>query len=193
MNKNKSWLIFFLGLVIGGAFIYFISNSQHNIVSNNPLPNSDSSNTNGNNKEVYNYPLKSIYHEKLNGEYSNKFTCSSIVNNILQSDDGYISKQPGIFAIQNVSITDKFALEIIGNVLILQTDANVKAGNAQGEQMDIESNTSDSLLAVKQDPSYIDVFSLNKATGLAIANITRSTAVTTLINPQSESEYLLCQ
>ncbi len=45
MNKNKSWLIFFLGLVLGGSFIYFISNSQQNIVSNKPLPSSDSSNS----------------------------------------------------------------------------------------------------------------------------------------------------
>ena len=176
-------------IAFGSYYLGTIQNNQHNIGSNKLLPNSGSSNTSGDKKEAYNYPRITPF----SGEYSNKFSCSSIVNNILQSDDGFISKQPGIFSIQNVSSPDKFALGVICHIHILQTDVNVKGGSAQGEQMEIVSNTSDNLLAIKQAPLYIDVFSLNKGTGLAIANITRSISLVTNINPQSESEYLLCQ
>ena len=91
---------------------------------------------------------------------------------------------------------DEISIEIEGNTLYFLTGASFNLGEAKAAKFQVIYNTEEEVLAIcpQQTAGYtVDIFTLNKKTGLAVWTKTRSFDLLSGSTPSAQSFYLICK
>jgi len=90
--------------------------------------------------------------------------------------------------------TDKISIEVDGDVLYFLTGAGFNLGGAKGAKFQVLHNSEQQILAITSEGGKtVDVFTLNKKTGLAVWTKTRFLDFMSGGNPSAQSFYLMCR
>lgn len=123
----------------------------------------------------------------------NQCRCTAIVSSHLYANT---IKERNISA-QLKRGTDEISIEIEGNTLYFLTGASFKLGDARPAEYQVIYNAKDQVLAIFPQKTplgiTVDVFALNKKTGLAVWTKTRSYDVPSGGTPSGQSFYLICK
>lgn len=130
--------------------------------------------------------------------YGNDYACEGLIVQGIYTDDGAIDKsRKGIYANNSTENLDTIAISINGDKLDFTTGAGVKAGITHGTPLKIIENSDKTLAAIDRDETGlatpVDVFTMNKDTGLALWSRSLKTGLLTSKDPTSETEYLICR
>ena len=90
--------------------------------------------------------------------------------------------------------TDKISIQVDGDVLYFLTRAGFNLGEATGAKFQVLQNSEEQIQAISSEGgNTVDVFTLNKKTGLAIWTKARSIDLFSGGNPSAQSFYLMCR
>ena len=91
--------------------------------------------------------------------------------------------------------TDELSIQIEGDALYLMTAASFRVRFSRPAKYNIIKNTDKKIIAVYFDmtESSIDIFAINKDTGLAVWSRTSSCNILYWDNPSTDWNYLLCK
>ena len=129
----------------------------------------------------------------------NQCRCEAIVSTGLFADTTSLSPniKKGISAGLNKG-TDKISIQIDGDTLYFLSGASFETGEAKPAQFKIFHHSKEHLLAIisEETPAggyTVDIFTLNKKTGLAVWTKTRSSELFRGNIPSAQTFYLKCR